>query len=126
MPSSSPEGLIVGNPNKPWRIGKAIGSGACGSVHEIERVSASSKKGDATRYVAKIAPLPSGKRPTKKKKCEAERNADLLNHEISLYNNMFNDMRGNMVPDVPLIGSGHPPMSGEISGKPFVTSSKQI
>eukprot|EP00978_Attheya_sp_CCMP212_P047488 scaffold421402_cov48-Attheya_sp.AAC.4 len=33
---------------------------------------------------------------------------------------MFNDLRGNMVPDVPLIGSGAPPMFGEISGYRFI------
>lgn len=60
------------------------------------------------QYVVKLAKLPPPSNNMKRKKTLAEKNADLLNHEHVLYRNVLNDLRGIMVPEVPLPGSKGP------------------
>ena len=119
---SAPEGELIGSSSKPWRIGKMIGEGACGSVHHISRASDSTN--NTSDFVIKVAPyvkpaLTKGKK--RKKKTPMERNADLLLHENTLYKNVFNKLRGRIIPDVPIHGSPSviPPGFGEIEGMYF-------
>ena len=117
--NDSAEGLYLDPPTNKWRIGKRLGSGACGSVHILEKCNASTSSGIA-KYAVKLAPLPPSTRPTKskKKKTAVERNADILYHENMLYRNVLNDLRGTVVPDVPLFGGGKcpPQCFGDIDG----------
>ena len=117
---SSPEGLLIGKSSKPWKIGRLLGSGACGSVHELlapagsSSTTTSSKKKSPIAYAIKIARLPPSKPMSKagkkRKKTAEERNADLITHEhITLQK--LSEMRGTMVPDIPYIGT--PPAYGE-------------
>ena len=110
--SSDPTSLFIDTGRK-WQIGIKLGSGACATVHKLLRVSSSGSTTEST-YAVKVAPLPISKNTSKKrKKTPAERNADLLNYENMIYRNVLNDLRGHMVPDVPLSG---PPGYGDIEG----------
>lgn len=125
--ADNPEGQLIGLSSKPWRIGKIIGQGACGTVHEIAKISTSSSKQTKTsvpEFVVKVAPLPqiTKTKGKKRKKTPAERNADLLNYENTLYKNVFNNLRGRLIPDVPVHGSSVPPAFGEIDGKNIIFS----
>jgi len=128
MSTANPEGQLIGSSSKPWRIGKMLGKGACGSVHEIARVPSSTSQATTKKvstatsdFVIKIAPYikPAGTKGKKRKKTAMERNADLLLHENTLYKNVFNKLRGRLIPDVPIHGSPSliPPGFGEINGK---------
>jgi len=130
-PPPSPEGLLIGPESRPWRVGRRLGSGACGSVHLIERADGGGQGGRSGRangsgtgtraaacgngYVVKVAPvapvLAGGRRKGggKRKKTALERNADTLYHENTLYRNHLNEMRGVAVPEVPHPGDGGPP-----------------
>ncbi len=103
----SPEGILIGPSNRQWRVGKRLGSGACGYVHELVKAHGGSTGSDLD-YVVKLAPLPPPSKSKKRKKSAIERNADLLFYEFTLYRNVFNDLRGNMVPDLPIAGSKLP------------------
>lgn len=107
----SPEGTLIGKPSKPWRIGRLLGRGACGSVHELTPPPGS--KSPSPGYVIKIVPLPKSKATAgkKRKKTAEERNADLILHEYTTLQNAGSDMRGKMVPEIPFMGS--PPSYGE-------------
>ena len=117
-----PTGILIGPPAKAWRVGRELGRGACGSVHEISRdtgtSTASSSKSD---FVVKIATLPpasaTAAKSKKRKKTPQERNADLLYQENVYYRNVLNDLRGTVVPEVPHPGEGGPPGYGDIDGK---------
>lgn len=122
------EGQYLDSPKNKWKIGTKIGSGACGSVHHLVKCSSSSTSSSSSKWVVKLAIIPpappasssssssSGTAPKRKKKKNLmELNADLLYHENTLYRNVLNDLRGTMVPDVPM-GSGCPIGFGDIEG----------
>lgn len=99
-----PRGLFIDTSQK-YQISTVLGHGACGSVHALVK-----RKKDASTisvpYVVKVAPMPKTSNSNKKrKKTLVEKNADLLNHENVLYRNVLNELRGTMVPDVPVAGS---------------------
>ena len=109
---SSPEGLLIGKPSKPWKIGRLLGSGACGSVHEL--IAPPGSKSSSPAYAIKIAPLPkskANKAGKKRKKTAEERNADLILHEYTTLQNAGNEMRGKLVPEIPFMGD--PPAYGQ-------------
>jgi len=92
-------------------IGKKLGSGACGSVHELHQEGNTKYNND---WAIKLAPLPKSKAKSgkgKRKKTVEERNADLIQHENLTLQNAGSDMRGRLVPDIPFMGS--PPAFGE-------------
>jgi len=126
------EGQYLDSPKNKWKIGTKIGSGACGSVHHLVKCSSSSTSSSSSKWVVKLAIIPpappasssssssSGTAPKRKKKKNLmELNADLLYHENTLYRNVLNDLRGTMVPDVPM-GSGCPIGFGDIEGYRFI------
>eukprot|EP00586_Coscinodiscus_wailesii_P016483 CAMPEP_0172496560 /NCGR_PEP_ID=MMETSP1066-20121228/89304_1 /TAXON_ID=671091 /ORGANISM="Coscinodiscus wailesii, Strain CCMP2513" /LENGTH=549 /DNA_ID=CAMNT_0013268911 /DNA_START=37 /DNA_END=1687 /DNA_ORIENTATION=+ len=119
MPSTSAKGALLGSTSKPWRIGSELGSGACGSVHSLEK-----ENGKVTsRYVVKVAPYderPGAAKGKKRKKTAAELNADLLNYENTLYRGALNKLRGRVIPDVPDPGCGGPPGYGHVDGFRFI------
>lgn len=108
---------------KRWRIGRALGSGACGSVHELEKVTSSGAT-TTTEYAVKVVPLPPPRtsKSKKRKKTPAELNADLLHFENTMYCSALNDLRGRFVPDTPPYGapSKVPPTYGEASGHRYL------
>jgi len=113
------EGQLVG---QGWKIGKQLGSGACGSVHELVSTSSTSNKSSSTTmaWAIKIAPLqPPSKSSTtsksKRKKTASERNADLILHEYTTLQNAGSAMRGVLVPEIPYMGN--PPGYGETPDK---------
>ena len=118
--SAGPTGILIGPPSKPWRVGRELGRGACGSVHDIGRVGSSTP---SSAFVVKIATLPaaaasaSSTAKKRKKKTPAERNADLLYQENVYYRNVLNDLRGAVVPEVPHAGEGGPPGYGDLDGE---------
>jgi len=116
---SSPEGLLIGKSNKPWKIGRLLGSGACGSVHELIAPSGSKSSSSSPAYAIKIAPLPKSKAKTgkKRKKTAEERNADLILHEYTTLQNAGSEMRGKVVPDIPYMGN--PPAYGKTADDKF-------
>jgi hypothetical protein len=109
-----PQGLTIGSTAKPWTIGRKLGSGACGSVHEL--VPPPNSKSSST-YAIKLASLPKIKAATgkKRKKTVEERNADLISHEYLTLQNLGPDVRGKLVPDIPFMGS--PPAYGDLEGE---------
>jgi len=115
---ASPEGQIIG---RGWMIGKQLGSGACGSVHELvappdRAKSSSSSSSSSSSWAIKVAPLPQSKATGKKrKKTPEERNADLILHEYTTLQNAGNQMRGKMVPEISF--TGDPPSYGETVDK---------
>lgn len=119
---SGPTGTLIGPPAKAWRVGRELGRGACGSVHEIARDASASSSSGKSGFVVKIAALPpaasaTAARSKKRKKTPQERNADLLYQENVYYRNVLNDLRGTVVPEVPHPGEGGPPGYGDIDGK---------
>ncbi len=107
----SPEGLLIG---RGWRIGKEIGSGACGSVHEL--TAPPGAKSNPRAWAVKVAPLPKsrngkGKKP---KKTHEERNADLILYEYTTLQSVAS-LRGRMVPEISF--TGDPPSYGETEDK---------
>ena len=117
--AAGPTGILIGPPSKPWRVGRELGRGACGSVHDIGRVGSS----PSSAFVVKIATLPaaavaaSSTAKKRKKKTPEERNADLLYQENVYYRNVLNDLRGAVVPEVPHAGEGGPPGYGDLDGE---------
>lgn len=110
-----PEGLHIGSSSKPWTIGRKLGSGACGSVHELIP-PANSKSSQS--YAVKLASLPKNKAGTngkKRKKTAEERNADLISHEYQTLQNLGPNVRAKFVPDIPFMGS--PPAYGDLDGE---------
>ena len=116
---SSPVGTTIGKPTKPWTIGRLLGSGACGSVHELTPPQNSSSSG--MEYAIKLVHLPpttSKSTNKKRKKTAVERNADLLLHEYTILQNVGSNNRGQIFPDIPLMGvTGGPPGYGETADK---------
>jgi hypothetical protein len=113
---SSPQGQTIGKPSKPWTIGRLLGSGACGAVHELEPPSDSEP---SMQYAIKLVHLPPSSTKstnTKRKKTAAERNADLLLHEYTILQNAGAN-RGTVFPEIPLMGLGGPPAYGETADK---------
>lgn len=128
-----PTGLFI-DASQKYRISTCLGKGACGSVHALVKIkhsnnntsiSSSSKKSKVVEtelpYAIKLAPLcssiSSAAAAKKRKKTLAEKNADLLNHENLLYRNVLNNLRGDMVPDIPVGKSGGIVGFGDIDGK---------
>ncbi|KAL7491762.1 hypothetical protein ACHAWT_001062 [Skeletonema menzelii] len=118
--SSSPQGQTIGKASKPWTIGRLLGSGACGSVHEL--LDPPNSKSSSMQYAIKCVNLPpsSAKASTnkKRKKTAVERNADLLLHEYTILQNSGAN-RGTKFPEIPLMGVGGPPGYGETADKKF-------
>ena len=118
--AAGPTGILIGPPSKPWRVGRELGRGACGSVHDIGRVGSTSP---SSAFVVKIATLPAAAAASastakkRKKKTPEERNADLLYQENVYYRNVLNDLRGAVVPEVPHAGEGGPPGYGDLDGE---------
>lgn len=112
---ASPEGLQIGKATKPYTIGKKLGSGACGSVHELIPPPGSKH---STTWAIKLAILPAPKAKPKgagkRKKTAQERNADLISHEFTILQNAGNDVRGRLVPEIPYKG---PPAYGQTEGE---------
>jgi hypothetical protein len=117
MPSPSAEGRTIGKATRPWTIGRLLGSGACGSVHELDPPPSSSKS--SMQYAVKLVHLPPSLSTNKKrKKTAVERNADLLLHEYTILQNAGAASRGTVFPDIPLMGlGGGPPGYGETEDK---------
>ena len=117
---SSPQGQVIGKANKPWTIGRLLGSGACGSVHELVAPPNNNSK-SSMQYAVKVVTLPSSSGKTtankKRKKTAVERNADLLLHEYTILQNSGAANRGTLFPDIPLMGLGGPPGYGETVDK---------
>jgi hypothetical protein len=104
--ASSPEGLIV---NRKWRIGSKLGDGACGSVHVLICENDHTKDDLAI----KLAPLPSTTtKTTKKQQALLKRHADILHYEGLVYQNHLVQLRGNLIPELPLR-----PATGDVEGK---------
>ena len=103
----SAEGQQIGRASRPYTVGPLLGRGACGSVHAL-LPPRSSSSGEDGRWAVKLATLPRsrpGKSGKKRKKTEAERNADLIMHEYTVLQNA-GDGRGRTVPDIPFGGVG--------------------
>jgi serine/threonine protein kinase len=117
--ASLPSGLVIGN-KYPWKIGKLLGSGACGSVHmlQYEGKQGSSKGKPPRSYVIKLAPMPppsstSSTGGKKRKKTAMERNADLIHHEHILFSNKLIPLRGKHIPNIPEYNESYaPPTTG--------------
>ena len=110
-----PQGLTIGSTAKPWTIGRKLGSGACGSVHELLPPPNTTSKHS---YAIKLAALPRSAKPAngkKRKKTAQERNADLISHEHLTLQNLGPGVRGRLVPDIPFMGS--PPAYGDLDGE---------
>ena len=118
---SSPVGTTIGKPTKPWTIGRLLGSGACGSVHELTPPPQNSSSPSGMEYAIKLVHLPpttSKSTNKKRKKTAVERNADLLLHEYTILQNVGSNNRGKIFPDIPLMGvTGGPPGYGETADK---------
>ena len=118
----SAEGLKIGRPSRPYTVGPLLGRGACGSVHALlppPPPASASASGEGGRWAVKLAPLPPSLRPgggagKKRRKTEAERNADLIMHEYTVLQNAGGG-RGRTVPDIPFGGAG-PSAYGETDG----------
>ncbi len=110
---ASPAGLMIGNPKKPWKIGRLLGKGACGSVHELEPPPGSTFT--SSSYVVKVAVIPPTTGKTKKKKTPAERNAELIWWEHNIMISRLPELLGNYIPELPF-GSNIPPSYGEVEG----------
>jgi len=121
--SSPVEGRFIDPPTNKWIIGKELGKGSCGSVHQLSKQpqNATTSRKKEKDWVVKLAKLSktNARRSKNRKKTLMERNADLLNHEDVLYRSTLNDLRGTMVPDVPM-GSKNPSGIGEIDGYRFL------
>ena len=118
---SSPEGEFLDPLSKKWQISTELGSGACGTVHALIKQSksgsSSSSSSSSIQYAVKLAIQPPPSTNKKKKKTLVEKNADLLNHEHILYRNVLNDLRGTMIPNVPMAGDKGAPLGfGTIDG----------
>lgn len=117
----SAEGLQIGRASRPYTVGPLLGRGACGSVHAL----LPPRSDEDGRWAVKLASLPRSRPGGKKKrkKTEAERNADLIMHEYTVLQNA-GDGRGRTVPDIPFGGVG-PSAYGETDdgGKFFFPSS---
>jgi hypothetical protein len=123
--SCPPEGIVV---HRHWRIGKKLGAGVCGSVHELVRNHTNgSSSGTALPtsaqgvvHAIKLAPLPdystsgistTGPKVTKKENGERKTYADILHYESLVYQNQLVDLRGTLIPELPLR-----PATGDVEG----------
>lgn len=123
--SKNPIGLEIGSAKNPWRIGKLLGKGACGSVHELIPPPS---KNNSLQYVVKLATLPpilASQKKGKSKKSAMERNADLLSWERTMYHGTFNRLRGVVIPDT-CRGAKAPPVFGEIDGEYYTTKMRTL
>ena len=103
--SSSPEGLII---HRKWRIGKKLGDGVCGCVHELVSASASGE----IVHAIKLAPLPDPSVLKKKENLERKKHADILHYESLIYQNHLVELRGMLIPELPLR-----PVTGDVEGE---------
>lgn len=127
--AASLEGQFLDPITQKWLISKKIGTGACGSVYNLIRNRTSSKtsssSSSATEFAVKVAKLPPPSTNMKRKKTLLEKNADLLNHEHVLYRNILNNLRGTMVPELPLPGSPKGLNAfGEVAGYRYLVMEK--
>eukprot|EP00538_Stauroneis_constricta_P000950 CAMPEP_0119555038 /NCGR_PEP_ID=MMETSP1352-20130426/7368_1 /TAXON_ID=265584 /ORGANISM="Stauroneis constricta, Strain CCMP1120" /LENGTH=301 /DNA_ID=CAMNT_0007601733 /DNA_START=137 /DNA_END=1039 /DNA_ORIENTATION=+ len=112
MSTSGAEGLqLYRGTTAHWKIGRVIGSGACGAVHELESLRSSSDF-SSEDLVAKMVPLP--KKTSKYKRSPAETNAALLYYEHTVYQNFFQGLQGTYIPRLPSGKEVQP--YGDISG----------
>ena len=137
---SSPEGIVI---HRHWRIGKKLGDGACGSVHELVHVKdkgATEGKGKSFGvpvpvpvpvsvpvsvsvsvsvserlpliHAIKLAPLPDpNSKPKSKESLRRKTHADILHYEGLVYQNHLVDLRGTLIPELPLR-----PVTGDAEG----------
>lgn len=116
---SSPEGIVI---NRHWRIGKRIGDGACGSVHELvqeKNKGLNEGKGPGKTFgvppvihAIKLAPLPDlNSKPKSKENVRRKTHADILHYEGLVYQNHLVDLRGTLIPELPLR-----PVTGDAEG----------
>lgn len=108
---SSPSGLFIDSPSNKWMIGSCLGNGACGAVYSLDKVLKvrgvpvpAVGNHSPSNFVIKVTPLPKTSTNKKKKKSDLEKNADLLYFENTLYRNVFNDLRGLHIPEIPIAG----------------------
>ncbi|CAM9920680.1 unnamed protein product, partial [Choristocarpus tenellus] len=92
-----------------WRLGEMIGRGACAKVYSVTDLKAGSSSLKSEPLVAKVCEVPQGLPPSmargkKRKKTDAEKNADMLYYEYTLYNGFLRPHEG--VPKVPAGGYG--------------------
>ena len=85
-----------------WLVAEQLGEGACGTVHALHYQSKSASSNNNTQFAVKLAIEPPPSTNKKRKKTLVEKNADLLNHEHILYRNVLNNLRGTMIPDIPM------------------------
>lgn len=85
-----------------WLVAEQLGEGACGTVHALHYQSKSASSSTNTQFAVKLAIEPPPSTNKKRKKTLVEKNADLLNHEHILYRNVLNNLRGTMIPDIPM------------------------
>jgi hypothetical protein len=121
----SAQGLLLGSSkHHQWKIGKQIGSGVCGTVHElIDLQDPTTSSASARRdFCVKVAPLGISRNNNNnnnkgKKQTELmKQHADLLYYENLLYTSYLATLRGKYVPQLPLT-KGSPPSYGEVNGK---------
>ncbi|KAI2508566.1 hypothetical protein MHU86_5858 [Fragilaria crotonensis] len=124
---SSPEGIVI---NRHWRIGKRIGDGACGSVHELvqeKNKGLNEGKGPGKTFgvppvihAIKLAPLPDlNSKPKSKENVRRKTHADILHYEGLVYQNHLVDLRGTLIPELPLR-----PVTGDAEGYRFLIMEK--
>ena len=113
LPSSylpSVEGMVVGRGKKQWTVGRKLGEGACGVVHELLR--------GERKLAIKLAPCPS---PTLKQTSKAykamKHNVNLLHFEQIVYTAQLPHLMGDMIPTVPSSNKDGLEVYGEIKDK---------
>ena len=124
---SSPEGIVI---HRHWRIGKKIGNGACGSVHELvhekDRKETKTEKrntdGVPLIHAIKLAQLPDPNSKTKSKESVRRKNhADILHYEALVYQNHLVDLRGTLIPELPLR-----PVTGDAEGTSVASNNNRV
>jgi serine/threonine protein kinase len=121
----NPEGIRI---HRQWKIGKLLGSGACGSVHELVRNESNSnqqqsqsqqqKSNDQDKIkfplVIKLSRLPNSQMSKREhKNCKLL--ADMLHYEGLLYHNQLIQLQGTFLPRTPLR-----PVTGDQDGYRFL------
>lgn len=114
-----PEGLTLGRKIKNWYVGRLLGTGACGSVHELLSVKENQKK-----YAVKLVmnPPTTGGRVNKKNKAQ-QHNSNLLHYESLIYTAHLPDLSGDMIPSIPTKG---PPFYGQVKGTSSAIEERHI
>jgi hypothetical protein len=100
----SAEGVVLDD-KKNWVVGKKIGSGVQGTVHEVLA------NGAVSEFAVKLAPVPTVK--TKGRQLSpAQQNANAIYRESVVYQNALGSLKGTFIPKV-----ASPQAFKEVSGK---------